>query len=364
MSIWFVYRSHHDLPATRLVKRFEESTILEWFCNHCKPIADRDEAEAYVKQMLGIEPHGFAYFLTRMAEDNIPPPRNNRELHEAFHGWPVEGQWRCRPHAIQGLDDDDEQEMAFYIFDDVFAGKYPERVAWLMQEDWRLPSGIGSGSFKPAFRTARLKPRGKGEGTTYLVFLVCIDSCTLSDLSGEAFRLDGVRLPELAGWLSLAGEAEREEHLWCDELSTLAEEILVEEAGCDPMETVFLRELRANPKDDSHWNVYGDWLEERGQPRAEITLLQRAFARIARREPRQHHPSIPVPKGGLSQYRVEPHLAQLCLHTGTVFNHNDFDHWVIFDDLWASAHPDLANSLLRQLERWDVLSGTRPSRSE
>jgi uncharacterized protein (TIGR02996 family) len=364
MSVWFAYRCHYDLPATHFVKRFEEATILEWFCNHCKPIADADDAEAHMQKMLGISPHGFGYFLTRLAEEKVPAPRNNRELHQAFNCWSVEGEWLCQAHAIQGLDDDDEEEMAFYIFDDVFASKYPERVTWLMQEDWRLPASAGTGSFRPASRTRRLKPRGEGEGTTYLAFLVCHDSYNLSDLNAEGYRLEGVRLPQLARLLARTAEAEREEHGWCGELHALADEILVDDPQSDPMERTFLQDLRTNPHDDHAWDVYGDWLEERGRPRAELWLLARALERIGGRETHKHLPSIPIPARPLSQSRVEPHLAQLCQHTATAWAHHEFDHWVLFDDLWASAHPDLANSLLRQLDRWDVLSSPRRSRSE
>jgi hypothetical protein len=35
----------------------------------------------------------------------------------------------------------------------------------------------------------------------------------------------------------------------------------------------------------------------------------------------------------------------------------------LFDDVWASAYPDLANSLLRQMDRWDVLSSPRRGRT-
>jgi hypothetical protein len=155
MSVWFVHRCHHGLPATRFVKRFDEPTLLDWFRNHCKPIADADEAEAYVQRLLGIRPYGFSYFLTRLAEEKVPPPRNERELRAAFGYWSVEGEWLFQPHAIQGLDDDDDEEMAFYLFDDVFAQKHPERVAWLMREDWRLPADSGTArSSRPS------RPRG------------------------------------------------------------------------------------------------------------------------------------------------------------------------------------------------------------
>jgi hypothetical protein len=33
-----------------------------------------------------------------------------------------------------------------------------------------------------------------------------------------------------------------------------------------------------------------------------------------------------------------------------------FHQWILFDDVWASAHADLANALLRFARRWDVLS--------
>ncbi len=365
MSVWFVYRCHYDLPATKFVKCFEEPTILEWFRTYCKPIPDRDEAEGYVQAMLGIKPYAFAYCLTILAEENVQPPRNTRELHRTFHSsWSIQGEWICQEHAIQGLDDDDEGAMAFYIFDDVFASKHPERVAWLMHEDWRLPADAGTGPFKPTRPIKRFQPLGDWEGTTYLVFLSDIDSSELADLSGEARRLDGVQLPQLARLLSSVSEARQDEYEWYGDLMDLAREILLDHPDGDPLEKVFLQELRTNPQDDTHWNIYGDWLEERGRPRAELWLLQRALDRISKRKPHEHYPKIPVPTNSLSQWRVEPHLAQLSLHTGTVWSHQVFDHWILFDDLWASAHPDLANSLLRYLDRWDVLSSPRRRRSE
>ncbi len=362
MSVWFAYRCHYALPAARFVKCFDEPTLLEWFRNHCKPIADVEEAYAYLNGLFGIVPYGMEYLLTRLAEENVQPPRNNRELREAFDHWSVKGDWLFQPHAIQGLDDDDEAQMAFYVFDEVFARKYPERVACLMHEDWQLPGDAGTGPFVPAFRTTRLRPRGNWEGTTYLVFLVD-DTLELTDMNVESYRLDGVRLPQLARLLARTTEAEREDYEWGVTLLDLAGEVLADGAGSEPMEEAFLQELRSDPHDDAVWAVYGDWLEEHGRPRAELWLLQQALARIGTRPVRRHpHEVGRVPN--LSRWRVEPHLAQLSLHQSTLYHSNCFDHWIVFDDLWASAHPDLANSLLRQLERWDVLSSPRRPRSE
>jgi hypothetical protein len=56
MSVWFAYRCHYDLPGTLFVKRFDETSLPEWFRNHCPPIADDDKAHAHVRRLLGSTP--------------------------------------------------------------------------------------------------------------------------------------------------------------------------------------------------------------------------------------------------------------------------------------------------------------------
>ncbi len=47
---------------------------------------------------------------------------------------------------------------------------------------------------------------------------------------------------------------------------------------------------------------------------------------------------------GASLLRVDEHLAQLAMHCNEPFG---YQQWYLFDSTWASAHPDLARSLLR-----------------
>ena len=54
--------------------------------------------------------------------------------------------------------------------------------------------------------------------------------------------------------------------------------------------------------------------------------------------------------------RASDHLAQLCLHVGDFFGKDTYHQWIIFDDLWAGEHPDLAEGILRYAKRWDVLT--------
>ena len=60
-----------------------------------------------------------------------------------------------------------------------------------------------------------------------------------------------------------------------------------------------------------------------------------------------------------SQWVVTQHLAQLSLNVGAWERTQLFVHWVLFDDLWASANADLANALFCAASRWDVLSSPR-----
>jgi uncharacterized protein (TIGR02996 family) len=362
MTVWFCHRSHYDLPATRFVKSFDDPNLLEWFRKHCPPIPDAEEAEAHARR-LGIPPRYFAHYLNQYAESDLPPPRNDQELRAILERWSVEGEILFQRGAIQILDDDDELQFASYIFDDAFAKRHPERTAWLTQPDWRLPEEMGKGGFRSRYRTCRVVPRGRWEGTTYFVCLAYYDSGNLDDLSG-ASRLDGVRLPQLARYLAAVPAAARERaEGWAPELAHIAEELFTRRAG-DAAERAFLRALREAPGEGATWEVYGDWLEERGRPRADLWLLEGALERASKAKPGRHSGDIkPRRPRNRSEWHVGDHTAQLCLHTATYnWPHRGcacFVHWALFDDLWASAHPDLANSLLAQAARWDVLSSPR-----
>jgi hypothetical protein len=65
-----------------------------------------------------------------------------------------------------------------------------------------------------------------------------------------------------------------------------------------------------------------------------------------------------------SLVHVDDHLAQLCLHVDCWDGVDLYHQWFVFDDLWAGAHPDLANALLRYARTWDVLSPGRPSEED
>src|SRR5262249_58978591 len=112
--------------------------------------------------------------------------------------------------------------------------------------------------------------------------------------------------------------------------------------------------LRADPADEAAWRVYSDWLADHGRPAAGLTLLGRALGRLTAAA--GHKGADPA----RSRVQVDEHVAQAGLHMRRVqYARRSRDDWhriVLFDDLWAAAHPTLATAALRHLNRWDVLS--------
>jgi uncharacterized protein (TIGR02996 family) len=377
MAVYFVYRSHYEGPSGKHVRRFDDCTVLDWFRNHWDDLrADAKGAAGRVEALLGCRVYGFSSLFESAAEHNLPAPATTDDL-EAYlneHLY-VEGELYFRPHSIEVLTDDDEIQLAYYIFDDDFLARQRRKAAYLLHDGWRLPGRHGAGGFTPRERTTALRPAARGEGTTYLAFLAYYDSLNLDDIEC-ASRIKGVRVPDLARYLVRAQPRE-----WPFELRLLRSQLLAVPAEAGATERGFLSELETSP-DDAPWLVYSDWLADQGRPPAGLVLLERALraashypvAKVCNRLPttgagegtpleareelaalaaRLGRPGAQGPARSL--LHVEDHLAQLCLHTDRWGNRDLFHQWVFFDDCWASAHPDLARGVLCYAARWDVL---------
>jgi uncharacterized protein (TIGR02996 family) len=343
MSVYFVYRSHYDGPSGKHVRRFDADTILDWFRAHWTPLADDTKADEHARHLLGTRVYSFARLFTGIAEQSLPPPRTMPALAGHLKKLLYVNEMRSSPHTLQIYTDDDDLEMAIYFFDDQYLAEHPARAAFLTHGEWALPGTALDGGFRPAERTKAMKPRGRGPGATYAVYNTYYASDNLDYLPGPV-RFDGVRLPELARHLLAIAPAEDERELAAVRTALLT---VPPPRG----EQAFLDTLRANPKDDSTWEVFSDWLEERGKPRAGVHLLRLALAGV-------QAPKISARRTNdakKSRVHVEEHVAQLCLHTQRWGERDLYHQYYFFDDLWAAAHPDLANSLLRWARRWDVL---------
>jgi len=239
-----------------------------------------------------------------------------------------------------------------YVFDGTAAAANLDPAAYLLHDDWRLPDGDGGPGFQPAAPVNTVAAKSSDHSHLYIV--------DLDDAEGNLrFHADiSIRLPGsnlltmMLDLIDFSPEAFISQP-WRSLRNAVVP--ILQGLGRDSQERAFIALLLSSPGDRGPWDVYSDWLQERGDPPSGLYLLKQLLTAF----PRHHFP--PHRRGSGSAVHVGEHIAQLLLHEVDVYHPQDardiYRQWIFFDDRWASAHPHLANSLLRYATRWDVLAG-------
>jgi uncharacterized protein (TIGR02996 family) len=351
MAVYFVYRCTYNAPSEKHVRRFEYDTVLDWAKAVFQQLPGRDSGWNYAAELLG---GLYVYsFGSMFAVDEDHQPRECPQTMEDVSAWFSEmydqGQANG-PHHIQLLTDDDELEMAVYVFDDHYRAANPGKADFLLLDGWELPSGEAEGQFRPP-ETATLKdladkPRS-GAPVAYAAFLAHYDSCNLADLYGGS-RVAGVRVPDLARYVLTE---------WADvemdgEWETLREALQEHLKAPQGEDAGFLAAIRDQPDELTHWGAYADWLQDRDEPAPGIGLLRAALALADVRDGSVRYSR----DSSKDMIRVTPHMVQACFHTARWGKKDLYHQWIFFDDRWAAAHPTLAAGILTFASRWDVLT--------
>jgi hypothetical protein len=344
MSVYFVYRSHYAGPSGKHLRKFDAESVLGWFQQVWERARQADDASEWVRSEIGADVYGFYSIFENARENELPVTTSDRQLkaHLEEHLY-VEGEIKFKPHALQVLTDDDEIELAYYLFDDEYLSQHPGRADYLLHENWRLPTTCRDNPCRPAVAAKHVRPQGKGEGETYLTFLAFYDSGGLTDLDefGGPCRIKGVRIPDLVEYLETTQPGES----WPFELKLLRSQLTQDEPVEMRLEASLKRVarlpvLRISEADSTARLGLGTVEDARTGVEKVVKSLRGEL---------DHDPSK-------SLVAISAHLAQLCLHVGDFFGSDVHHQWVIFDDLWAGAHTALAESVLRFAKRWDVLS--------
>lgn len=392
MAVHFVLRQHYDSPNEKYVRHFHEDTLLDWFQTRFREFAkidvgDRDPHDVafeHMRTLFGRNVYGFWTLVASVVQHALAPPESIGELDEQLERYLfMEGEYLLDEHVLQVSTDDDELELAYFLFDDDFLAEHGSLATFLLHEDWQLPAGDSAEPFETDLETIALLPPADGEGTLYMAFLAYYDSGNLTDIEGPK-RIDGLRLPDLPRYLASTNPGGAEggpswRDGWPFELKLLRSQLLRID-GLDADERGFVESLR-DDIDSPTWDVYSDWLHDQGRPFAPEVVLERALRRCAdfpvatiensidtsdfgtgdlessraqARElldssGRRHDPSK-------SLVAVDRHAAQICLHTARWDSVDLWHQWIFFDDRWAAGQPDLANGILRFANRWDVLT--------
>jgi len=234
--------------------------------------------------------------------------------------------------------------------------------------------------------TRKITPEGSGEGTTYCaVFAAYDEGGQITNVQGP-WQIDGVRIPDLAHYLAshAPGEELDTDGAFPCELLALRSRLFMSPPEATSAEQQCLEHLSANPKDPSRWHDYFALMSQSGVAHPGLRLLEQALKECTKLPVGELSWGVdwkdsqgnsfgltteqlkglgkPVdflfdPSKSLIQ--VSEHLLQASIHTDTWENWGNrdlYNRWIIFDDRWASANPDLANCILRFQARWDVLS--------
>ncbi len=344
MSVYFVYRSPCEGPSGKHLRKFDDDTVLGWFQQVWEPAKQAEDASEWMKSEIGTSVYGFHSIFESARENELPPPTSDRKLKSYLeeHLY-VEGEIKFKPHAIQVLTDDDEIELAYYVFDDHYLSDHPGKADYLLHEDWRLPTTSGDRPFKSGVATTALQPRRAGLGETYLAFLAFYDSSGLTNLDefGGPCRIKGVRIPELVEYLEITLPDET----WPFELKLLRSQIRHDDSAEVRLRAALERVARLPVLRISEAE------SSAGLGMGTVEDACAEFEKVVKslRGDLDHDASK-------SLVATSAHLAQSCLHVENLLGIDAYHQWFIFDDLWAGDHLALAEGMLRYARRWDVLS--------
>jgi hypothetical protein len=343
-GVVFVYRTHYEGLLSKRVRRLPDPTVLDWFRRGWAAAADpAADLDAWIATELGGPVYGLWSIFEAAREHGLPAPATVGELGAVLsrHLY-VEGEVIVEADRVLALTDDDEVELAYFFLPPRAGEQAPERLAYLLNEDFPLPSGssAGAGAFAAPAKVGTLAPGGASEGTTYAALLTFTDSMSIRWLAPVA--IPGVRLPGLAGYLRRVVPAG-------GRYADYTRELVEQEWW--PSELLALRALVA-PGETSvepalqRCNLY---LSMRDCPSAAFAgphpaAHQAAMAELATATPDQERDPE------RSVIDVAEHIAQMSVHASTVFG---YQQWYLFDDVWAAAHPALAASLLRYAANWN-----------
>lgn len=356
MSVWFVFRNPSIFPAGKSVQTFPDASLLEWFQNNWRQSGSLSELKANTQRLLGFEVDGFAEFQHTLNRDDIPAPTSIGELRRAIDfDWPEAGQIRVEEHGVQIRVDREKDQRAIYLFDHHFLNEHPERVGWLIHQPWQLPTEFGTG-FETGVRTRPVSIPGRWEGTLFGVLFS--GSAHWLEEPVPAFRLQGVRLPQLSRYLLETNLAEHACSAWEQHLSTLGQMIRDFDEPRDPVERSFHQSILDKPGEDFNWQIYGDWLEENNQSRAEYFILEKGFQFLDSHSVNSVSGHIGSKSQPCHCWQIDKHVAQITLRLSSQGFPQDGLHetWILFDDLWVGANSNMATNLLALTTRWDVLT--------
>lgn len=341
-GIWFVYRSHGEAPLAKRVRRVAAPSVIAWFQAKIEEARISLTPHRVAEADLGGPVRGLAALFEAARQQSLHTPKSTAGLGKLLQEHLHADEVRVDAHAVRVLTSDEDGESAWFFFDDEAQAKLPRNLAWLIHEAADLPEGDADRPFAVAPLPA-LAPAGEGEGATYACLYTLHGRPAVA---GRAFAIPGVRLPDLAGWLrrtTPAPAADGQEG-WPVELSLLR-------ALVDPADTTIgpaLSRAAAYPLDAV-------------LARASHAPLGAGPIDEARAEAAKAAEGLSLPEGRAAP--VVHETAHAAIMAAQVSDRLGYQQWILFDDRWGAAHPELSTSILHATEHADPFAPLRPAKA-
>ncbi len=342
-GIWFVYRSHYEGPLSKRVRRLEAPSVLAWFQAQIEEARVAEHPGESVAAALGGPVHGLPSVFEASHKHSLHTPKTatalRKVLGDHLHVRGGEENIHLDGHSLRVLTSDGAVELAYFLFDDEAVSRAPDRLAWLVHDEPRLPEGDADGAFSPPVEVAAYTPAGSGEGATYACLLTYHNR---ESLPGQAGVFPGVRLPGLAAHLrAVVPDSKGDEHhnTW-------------------PVELRLLRGML----DDGDTTLGPALARAAAYPLSGVA--NKDHARLGTGAFAASRPDFLAAAEGLkpagdpakSTVHETTHTALLSAHQSEKLG---YQQWIFFDDRWAAAHRDLAASILHYASHWDPFAVVR-----
>jgi hypothetical protein len=365
--VYFVCRSEYEAPHGRRIREFPDAANLtDWFRAHW--VTREDHIYDLLAQAFGGGIYGLSELFTPMLDRSPPESLADVENFVAsFKGSYSEGTIAMIDGAIRADTNDDEIEIAWYLFDDSFVSRFPERISFLLNRQLELPEESNSEGWIPSIAT---KTIADGDETTFCCFFSGQDGLTITDIEG-CYRV-AARLPDLGNWLcsqSINASPSKYggvETGWPPDLILLRALALLSN---DHSFEAALRSFDALNREFSGWlpRTFSDYEYKAKKPQfltTEPTIIEeqlRALRKATLNSGKKVATSYWVSSFGETYFQFAPNMCQV-VFSNILTARDDpsnaskfFRHWIFFDDLWASAHQPLAESILRYGRGYNVL---------
>ena len=346
-GIWFVYRSPHVGPLGKRVRRVAAPSVLGWFQAMIEEARVSAAPERIADAALGGPVHGLGALFEAAKKHSLHTPKTTgtltKLLHEHLH---VEGgtdSVRLDAHALRVFTNDADTELAWFFFDDEALRKSPRTLAYLLHDETKLPDGDADRPFATAPVPACTSP-GEGEGATWACLNTFYDRHALH---GRAMMFPGVRLPALAARLravtpDLDSNADGPDRFPIELRLLRAMLDDGDEKLAPALARVAAYPLGSVVKKGDHAALGG----------GAIDAARASFEAAAAGVKHAGDPTKSIVSEG-------EHAALLAAHTDDKLG---YQQWILFDDRWAAANPDLATSMLHYAEHADPFAPLRAAR--